>query len=111
MGFLHPGPVIAVVGSGDRVRAGVRERELIEHLFERSQAAQQVTDHLVRLRWVIERARGVRESAQCVRRFPAVDDRIVECRHCVSLAAEVVSQVREVSPRVKRFGTGAARRR
>ncbi len=111
MGFLHPGPMIAVVSSGDRVRAGVRERELIEYLFERPQAAQQVPDDLVRLCWVIERARGVRESAQCVTRFLAVDDRILKCRHCVSLATEVVSQVREVSPRVIRAGTGVARRR
>ena len=111
MGFLHPGPVIAVVSSGDRVRAGVRERKPIEHLFERPQAAQKIPDHLVRLCRVIERARGVRESAQSVTCFLAIDDRILKCRHCVSLATEVVSQVREVSPRVIRFGTGGARRR
>lgn len=111
MGFLHPSPVITVVSPGDRVRAGVRERELIEHLFERPQAAQKIPDHLVCLCRVIERARGVRESAQSVTCFLAVDDRILKCRHCVSLATEVVSQVREVSPRVIRFGTGAARRR
>ena len=62
----------------------MRERELIEHLFERSQAAEQVPDHLVRLCRVIERARGVREGAQCVTCFLAIDDRILECRHFVS---------------------------
>jgi|TARA_B100000378_G_scaffold104848_1_gene83840 hypothetical protein len=67
---------------GDVVLTGqVGGGELVEHLPQRSQPAQQVADHGVGVGRVLEGAGGVREPVQRLVGFAGIGDGIRERRH------------------------------